>query len=116
MQNCTILKVRGKHIFHLPMNIAGEISYDLVMDDDMPFIEGCFRLPYGIWQVVIISKRDVPTPQIKHTEWESGVKGVFIEFPRNKRLNAEQVEDLLTSIYRVKYWITVRGPDSIVMR
>src|SRR4051812_29304852 len=98
------------------MNIAGEISYDLVMDDDMPFIEGCFRLPGGVWQVIIISKRDIKTPKIKLTEWESGVTGVFIEFPEKKRLNAEKTEQLLTSIYNMQYWITVRGPDSLVLR
>ncbi len=82
----------------------------------MSFVEGCYRLPYGIWRVIIISKGDVTTPQISVTTWGSGVSGVFIRFPRNKRLNAHQTEDLLTAIYNVKYWITVKGPDSIVLR
>ena len=29
-----------------------EISYDLVMDDDMSFVEGTYRLLGGDWQVV----------------------------------------------------------------
>jgi hypothetical protein len=98
------------------LNIAGEISYDLVMENDMSFVEGCFRLPHGVWQVVIISKDDVTSPQIKLTEWDSGIKGVFIQYPQDKPLNSEKVEYLLSSIYNVKHWITVRGPDSMDLR
>lgn len=35
--------------------VPAEISYDLVMDDDMSFVEGTYRLPGGDWQVVIVS-------------------------------------------------------------
>src|SRR5437762_2065773 len=98
------------------MNIIGEISYDLVMDDNMPFVEGTFRLQDGIWQVIIVSKGDVLTPQIKFTEWDSGVTGIFIRFPQHKPLNAIQTEALLSSIFDVKSWIKVQGPNSMVLR
>ena len=29
--------------------MRAEISYDLVMDDDMEFVEGTYRLPGGDW-------------------------------------------------------------------
>lgn len=46
--------------------MRAEISYDLVMDDDMAFVEGTHRLPGGDWQVVIVSApdRDVPAPEV----------------------------------------------------
>jgi hypothetical protein len=42
--------------------MRAEISYDLVMNDDMEFVEGTYRLPNEDWQVLIVSKRDVPEP------------------------------------------------------
>src|SRR5262249_47142452 len=58
--------------------MRAEISYDLVMDDDMAFVEGTYRLAGGAWQVVIVSafERDVPAPQVVPQRWESGVSGV----------------------------------------
>jgi hypothetical protein len=98
------------------MSIFGEISYDLVMDDNMPFVEGTFRLQDGTWQVIIISKDDILTPQIKFTEWDSGVTGIFIRFPQYNPLNATQTEALLSSIFDVKSWSKVQGPDSMGLR
>src|SRR5262245_47640183 len=43
---------------------AAEISYDLVMGEDMAFVEGTYRLPGGDWQVVIVSRYDVAEPQV----------------------------------------------------
>jgi hypothetical protein len=34
--------------------MRAEISYDLVMDDDMWFVDGTKRLPGRDWQVVIV--------------------------------------------------------------
>ena len=42
-----------------------QMSYDLVMEEDMPFVEGCFRLPGGEWQVVIVSRGDVQQPLVE---------------------------------------------------
>lgn len=39
--------------------MTGDISYDLVMGDDMGFVEGTFRLPGSPWQVIIVRKGTV---------------------------------------------------------
>ena len=47
-------------------DMKAEITFDLVMDDDMPFVEGCYRLPDGPWQVFIfIGFRDSETLKVK---------------------------------------------------
>jgi hypothetical protein len=96
--------------------LHGEISYDLVMDDNMLFVEGCYRIPGGEWQVIIISRRPVSLPEIKPQKWESGVTGIFVAFPKTIPLNKAVVERLLTEHLGMKEWIEVRGPDSIQIR
>jgi hypothetical protein len=98
--------------------MRAEISYDLVMDDDMEFVEGAYRLPGGGWQVVIVSafERDVPEPEVVPQAWESGVTGVFVRFPRRLPLNAEAVERVLSAALGVREWLRVRGPDSMQLR
>jgi hypothetical protein len=98
--------------------MSAEISYDLVMDDDMAFVEGTYRLPGGDWQVVIVSEfeRDVPEPQVVPQRWESGVSGVFVRIPRADRINAAAVERVLSSAFGVSEWVRVRGPDSMQIR
>jgi hypothetical protein len=95
-----------------------EISYDLVMGDDMPFVEGTYRLPGGPWQVVIVSafQRDVPEPEVVPQTWESGATGVLVRFPRRLPLNAEAVEQVLSGALGVWKWRRVRGPDSMQVR
>lgn len=98
--------------------MRAEISYDLVMDDDMHFVEGTYRLPGGDWQVVIVSAfhRDVPEPQVVPQQWESGVSGVFVKIPRAERINAATVERILSEALGVAEWVRVCGPDSIQLR
>jgi hypothetical protein len=100
----------------LSSDIPSEISYDLVMDDDMPFVEGCYRLAGGDWRVVIASRCDVAETQVVPQRWESGVSGVFIRFPRTTRLNREAVEQVLSAALNVSRWVEVRGPDSMRLR
>lgn len=95
---------------------VGEISYDLVMADDMEFIEGCYRLPGGDWQVVIVSRFDVAEPQFALHRWDSGVSGVVIRFPRSARLDRGAVERVLSGALGVWNWVVVRGPDSMQLR
>jgi hypothetical protein len=98
--------------------MRAEISYNLVMDDDMAFVEGAYRLPGGDWQVFIVSAfdRDVPEPQVVLQRWESGVSGVFIRMPRAERINAAAVERVLSAALDVTGWVRVRGPDSMQLR
>ncbi len=98
--------------------MRAEISYDLVMDDDMEFVEGAYRLSGGDWQVVIVSAfdRDVPAPQVVPQRWESGVSGVFVRLPRAERINAASVERVLSEALGISEWVRVRGPDSMQLR
>jgi hypothetical protein len=96
--------------------MRAEISYDLVMEDDMTFVEGTYRLAGGDWRVVIVSRCDVAEPQVVPQRWESGVSGVFVRFPRAGRLNREAVERMLSAALGVSEWAQVRGPDSMQLR
>jgi|SRR6478735_5010676 len=107
-------------ILSIPLGwqMKAEISYDLVMDDDMPFIEGTYRLHGGEWQVVIVSAhdRDVPASQVERQRWDSGITGVYVRVPRNERINAATVERILSKALGVTEWVRVRGPDSLQLR
>jgi hypothetical protein len=96
--------------------MRAEISYDLVMDDDMSFVEGTYRLPGRGWQVFIFSRYDVSEPQVKPSTWDSGVTGVFVPFPRSGRLDRAAVEGTLSAALGVREWVVVRGPDSLQLR
>ena len=76
--------------------MRGEISYDLVMDDSMPFVEGTFRLGDGEWQVVIVSKKPISETNMTPSVWASGVKGIVIHVPQRSTLNRRVVEQLLS--------------------
>jgi len=94
----------------------GEISYDLVMDEDMAFSEGTFRLPGAEWQVLIVSKRDTAEIEIIPQVWGSGVRGLFVEVPKSFRLNKQTVQEILTQRFGIDRWDEVRGPDSMQIR
>ena len=96
--------------------MRAEISYDLVMDGDMPFVEGTYRLPGEDWRVVIVSRCDVTEPEVASQVWDSGVSGVFVRFPRRGRLDRVAVERALSDALGVSGWVPVRGPDSIGLR
>ena len=96
--------------------MCAEINYDLEMLDDMGFVEGTYRLPEQDWQVVIVSRKDVAEPEIVRSQWDRGMTGLFIRFPRGWRLNAEAVERILSAATGVSEWAVVRGPDSIQLR
>jgi hypothetical protein len=107
---------RGAANEGISSDMRAEISYDLVMDDDMLFVEGAFRLEGSHWQVVIVSRCDVDEPQVVPQRWENGVTGVFIRYPRADRLNRTRVERLLSVVLGVSEWVEVRGPDSMQLR
>lgn len=95
---------------------CAEISYDLVMGDDMDFVEAAYRLPGGEWQVVIVSRYDVQEPEVVPQRRESGASGLLIRFPRSGRLNRAAVERVLAAALGVREWVDVRGPDSMQLR
>ncbi len=86
------------------------------MEDDMPFVEGSFRLPNGAWQVVIVSRDDVIEPEVVLHIWGSGVSGVVIRFPKDRKLDGDAVQRLLSETMDVTEWVVVCGPDSIHLR
>ena len=94
----------------------GEISYDLVMDDDMAFCEGCYRIGGGVWDVAIFSKRPIETYSWQAGTWKSGVSGIVVLVPLTMRLNMTTIEGLLSGILGVGTWERVRGPDSMELR
>jgi hypothetical protein len=94
----------------------GEISFDLVMRDDMEFIEGVFRVPLGDWQVFIIKKSPVRDTEIAPSNWSSGASGVVINVPQSVTLNGHLAKTVLTSWSGVDSWDEVRGPDSMQLR
>jgi hypothetical protein len=97
-------------------NLDAEISYDLVMEQEMDFVEGTYRLSGKEWQVFIFSPGTVTEMDIEHCKWESGVTGVFVRFPETSRMNRQIVERVLGQALGVQKWIEVRGPDSMQLR
>lgn len=98
--------------------MRGEISFDLVMDDEMSFVEGTFKLPGDDWQVFIFTRKAATQEQPiwSYERWESGARGVVVAFPSDQLLNATSVELLLSKILGVSEWVRVHGPDSMQLR
>ena len=96
--------------------MTGEISYDLVMKDDMGFVEGTYRLPNGEWQVFIVNKAHVQQVELKPSQWPSGVTGVVARAPDSVGLNKEAVENLMSQWLKVDNWTEVQGPDSMQLQ
>jgi hypothetical protein len=96
--------------------MLADISYDLVMEADMEFAEGTFLLPGSEWQVFVFARGDVAKPGIKSGRWESGATGIFVEFPRESRLNQVVVEQVLSAALGVGEFRVVQGPDSMQLR
>ena len=96
--------------------MRAEISYDLVMDDDMSFVEGTYRLPDGEWQVYVVTRDDVSEPRVEAAQWEGGVTGVCVRYPRSVPLGRSSVERVLSAALGMREWVEVRGPDSIQLR
>src|SRR5574341_1830792 len=97
--------------------MIGRITYDLIMEDDMSFIEGCYRLPFKEWEVFTITKYDdIGIIEVEHTSWDNGVTGVHIRIPRGIRINAERTEMIMSKVFGVERWVVVRGSDSMQLR
>jgi hypothetical protein len=96
--------------------MQGEISYDLIMQDDMTFVEGSYRIGEGDWQVFIIRKDPVEKQEVTQGRWPSGVTGVFARVPLPVGLNKQAVERLMSELLGVLRWREVRGPDSMQLR
>jgi hypothetical protein len=96
--------------------MIGVISYDLVMEDDMRFVEGTYRIDDGNWNVFIFSKKLIEQIEIKPSTWRSGVSGVVIYLPQFVRLNKEVVNKIMSEWLGVKELNEIQGPDSMQLR
>ena len=96
--------------------MQGEISYDLIMEDDMSFVEGSYRTGDEVWKVFIFRKDDISESTVTTGKWPSGVSGVLVRVPKSCRLNKHIVEQVLSDRLQVKKWNEVRGPDSMQLR
>ena len=87
------------------------------MSEDMDFIEGCYRLEGGPWQVITAAKsEEILEAEIRTGCWASGVTGMNIILRQTAQLNATVLLNLMSDILCVEKWIEVRGPDSIQLR
>ena len=98
------------------MIMNGEISYDLVMEANMDFAEGTFRIANGDWQVFIFRKDAIQQAEDSFGHWHSGAKGVFVRLPNEVHLNKQVIEQKLAEELNVQGWCEVHGPDSMHLR
>jgi hypothetical protein len=97
--------------------MKAEITFDLVMTEDMPFVEGCYRLDGGEWQVFTFTHSTGERVKVKtKVVWRSGVTGLNAFLPEDSKINKSVVLDVLSETLGVTEWIEVRGPDSIKLR
>src|SRR5262245_14238193 len=53
-----------------------EFSFDIIMEEDMTWVEGTYRLPGRFWEVMIFRKRDVAELRLRlDQQWPSGITG-----------------------------------------
>ena len=93
-----------------------QISFDLVMEYDMDFVEGCYCDVDGIVKVFVISKMDCAAPTFKPVKWQSGVAGVNITVPLAQELDRPIALRLLANFTGIADWQVVAGPDSTSLR
>jgi hypothetical protein len=97
--------------------LKAEITLDLVMQEDMAFAEGCYRLDQGEWHVFTVAHSAVQQVTVKKdVVWRSGVTGLNLFFPNNSKINKSVILDVMSITLGVAEWTEVRGPDSINLR
>jgi hypothetical protein len=97
--------------------MKAEITFDLVMTEDMPFVEGCYRLDGSEWRVFTFTHSAGERTRVKtDVVWGSGVTGLNAFLPEDSKINKSTVLAVLSDTLGVTEWIEVRGPDSITLR
>jgi hypothetical protein len=98
--------------------MKAEITFDLVMNENMPFVEGCYRLDNDIWHVFMFRKsRGMELVGVRRNlVWDSGVTGINVIVPDDTTLNKLTVIQTLSDALGVTEWLEVRGPDSMQLR
>ena len=98
--------------------MKAEITFDLVMEETMPFVEGCYRREGEDWRVFMFRKsHGMETVGTKSDlVWASGVKGMNVIVSDATKLNKSLVFRALSDALGVTEWTEVRGPDSMRLR
>jgi hypothetical protein len=101
--------------------MQGEISFDIIIGDDAehPVFEGCYRITPGDWVVFCVTKWWGGASQAgvnKGAVFSSGVKGVNINYPKDKVLNKNSVKEVLAESLSIADWVEVKGPDSLMIK
>ena len=98
--------------------MEGEITFDLVMEENMSFVEGCYRLEDELWHVFMFRKsRGIEEVGIKRDlVWQSGVTGINIIIPDDTTLDKLLVLEALSDALGVTEWSEIHGPDSMELR
>jgi hypothetical protein len=88
------------------------------MSDDMDFVEGCYRIEGGPWQVVTARKcRDGEQPAVRTgLHWDSGIQGMNVLLGRDEHLNKGSLLRIMSSTPGVEHWTEVCDPDSMMLR
>lgn len=94
---------------------AAYISYDLVMESTMSFVEGAYGLHGHEWQAFTFVPSDVETFTVEWVEWDN-CSGICIRIPRGTVLDKSIVEEVLSRTLGVDEWNEVSGPDSMALR
>ena len=95
---------------------VAEISYDLVMGDDMDFVRAPTGCPARIGRYSSPRGTMCLEPEVVPQRWEGGALGVLVRFPRSARVDRAAVEQVLSAALGVWEWLAVRGPDSMQLR
>ena len=100
------------------LSMKAEISFDLVMTEDMPFVEGCYRLSDGVWRIFIFRRSNgIEEVGIKQNlTWKSGVTGLNAILPSDAKIDKSVVLTVLSDALGVTELFEVRGPDSMQLR
>jgi hypothetical protein len=98
------------------LGIRSEFSSDIILEEDMTWIEGIYRLPGHFWEVMVFGKKDVTELRFQMGKTCSGTPGIWFDVPNHTRLDREYVRKALEAAFGHTDWAEVSGPDSMVLR
>ncbi len=104
--------VEGKYCLNLP---RGEFWFPI---EEFERMEGCFRIPGQFWQVFNFHKSDVPELRHHFSTWDSGITGIELDVPNAVVLYRDYMIRAVSKVFDTEpeSWTVVSGPDSILLR
>jgi hypothetical protein len=98
----------------------GEVTFDIVVPEDgVTFVEGCYRINGGNWEVYFFRKENrwSGAPRIRRNAvFSSGITGLDGVVPDNWVLNKRTVMGMLAVALGVEEWTEVVGLDSLILK